>query len=205
MTFNQHWARQVSILFNPLLMPLLAFVLLFSLQAYFSLLIPIRAKLTILSVVFINTALLPFFSIIVLRKMGLVDSYELHHKEERLYPLMLGTILLYLTYFLFNRLSFPAVYSTFLFGAALVALLALIISWKFKISIHMTAAGGVTGMLLALQIKAYAPIVEWIALALFFSGMIATARLILKAHTPAQVYTGFLLGAGVILTVYLLT
>lgn len=201
---TERWANIISIILNPLFMPLLGFLLLFSFQAYFALLIPYSAKLMILSVVFINTALLPFLSIIVLKRMGLVTSINLERREERLYPLLLGTILMYLTYFLFRKLSLPGLYSVFLFGASMVTLLVLVISFRYKISMHMTAIGGVTGLLLAMQIKGTVPLLPWLALAIFLSGLVATARLVLKAHTPDQVYSGFFLGTLCMLVVYLM-
>lgn len=205
MKIIERWARIISVILNPLFMPLAAFLLLFSLHVYFSMLIPRSAKLMILSVVFINTALLPFLSIIVLKRMGLVTSLELDRREERLYPLLLGTVLMYLTYFLFRKLSLPGIYSVFLFGAFVVILLVLIISLRYKISMHMTAIGGVTGLLLGLQINGFAPLLPWLALAFFLSGLVATSRLILRAHSSDQVYSGFILGMVTMTAVYLLS
>lgn len=205
MQFNTAWARLVSGVFNPLLMPIYAFLLLFSFQAYFSFIIPLQAKLMMLLVLLINTAVLPLLSLLALKRMGLVTSLNLEKREERLYPLLLGTVLLYLSWILFRKLNLPGLYSNFLFGATLLTLLILIISWKYKISMHMASVGGVLGMLLGLHIQGYASALPLIALGLVISGITGSARLILRAHTPDQVYTGFLLGTGTILTVFILS
>ncbi|HRZ77276.1 MAG TPA: hypothetical protein P5248_07910, partial [Bacteroidales bacterium] len=107
MKTSTSWPRVASYFFNPLLIPSLAFLLLYAQPSYFSLVLPLRVKLMLLSVVFINTALLPLLSLVVLRRIGLIGSLTLEKREERLYPLLLGAILVYLTYFLFHRLSLP--------------------------------------------------------------------------------------------------
>jgi membrane-associated phospholipid phosphatase len=203
--FHIAWARLVSALLNPLLMPAYAFLLLFSFQAYFSFIIPLQAKMLILLVLIVNTALLPLISLLVLKRMGMITSLNLEKREDRLYPLLLGTVLLYLSWILLRKLNLPGIYSTFLFGATLLTLLILLISWKYKISMHTASAGGVLGMLLGLHIQAYVSIIPLISLCFFLSGLIGSARLILRAHTPAQVYSGFLLGAGTLLAVFLLS
>lgn len=200
---SQHvWARVVTVVFNPLIMPSIAFLILFSLPAYFALILPLKARMMIFSVVFINTAILPFFSLILLKRLGLITSFGLEKREERLYPLMLGTILVYLTYFLFRRLSLPGVYSVFLFGTSLIALVTLVITWRYAISIHMIAIGGVTGMLLGIQTLGFAPVLPWLAISILVAGIMGSARLFLKAHDAPQVYLGFLLGCGMMTACY---
>lgn len=203
--FHTAWAQLVSAILNPLLMPVYAFLLLFSFQAYFSFIIPLQAKLMMLLVLLINTALLPLLSLLALKRMGLVTSLNLEKREERLYPLLLGTVLLYLSWILFRKLNLPGLYSTFLFGATLLTLAILIISWKYKISMHMASIGAVVGMLLGLHIQGYASAIPLIAVSLLISGLTGSARLILRAHTPDQVYSGFLLGTGTILMVFVLS
>jgi hypothetical protein len=197
------WAAVVSGVFNPLLAPTFGFLLLFSLPAYFALLLPMRVRLMMLSVVFINTALLPLISMIMLKRIGLISSITLEVRGERLYPLLLGAILTYLTYFLLHRMSLPGVYSTFLFGTTLVALLLLIITWKYPISIHLAALGGISGMLLGLQLRGMAPAIDWLALSILVSGMMGTARMLQNAHNALQVVLGWLLGFAVMTACFL--
>lgn len=203
MRMLRDWPRLVSAIINPLVVPSLAFLILFSLPAYFALLLPAKVKLMLLSVVFINTAILPLLSLIMLKRIGLISSLGLEVRDERLYPLLLGAILTYLTYFLFHRLSMPSVYATFLFGTTMVALLMLIITWKYPISIHLAALGGISGMLLGLQLRGMAPAIDWLAISLLVSGMLGTARMLQNAHNGLQVVLGWLLGFAVMTACFL--
>lgn len=197
------FARIISYVFNPLLMPVWAFLLMFSLDAYFSLIIPWSAKRSLLLVVIINAALLPLLAIIVLKRLGLVSSLDLDKREERLYPLLLGIIMYYLTYHLFSRLNLPDIYTVFLLGASLIAAGGLVVSLFYKISIHMAAVGGLFGLVLAMAFAGLAAVEMWIPLTLVVCGLTGSARLLLQAHTPTQVYLGFLMGSGMMLISFL--
>lgn len=187
-------AHFISYLFNPLLIPIWAYLLLFNQQAYFALIIPPSAKRMLLSVVAVNTTILPLLTIIMLRRLGMISSLDLDKREDRLYPLLIGAVLYYLSYFLFRKLNLPEVYTTFLLGAGLIGAAGLVISMFYKISIHMAAMGGLFGLVLMLLLTGFPPTFPWILTSVISVGLTGTARLILKAHTPAQVYLGFLMG-----------
>ena len=63
----------------------------------------------------------------------------------------------------------------------------------WKISLHLIGIGGVLGVFLALQIIK-GGLLNLIVALILVSGILAFARLKEKAHSPAQVYAGFLLG-----------
>ena len=72
--------------------------------------------------------------------------------------------------------------------------ICLIISNFWKISIHMTALGGATGIFYYLSITYN----EYFLIFCFFviiSGLVASSRHIKKAHSFNQIYSGYLLGA----------
>lgn len=72
--------------------------------------------------------------------------------------------------------------------------IAWILSFQWKVSIHMIGIGGLTGMLLGLSQVLNAGLTEVILASILISGFLGSARLILKAHNPNQVYVGFLIG-----------
>ena len=67
----------------------------------------------------------------------------------------------------------------------------------WKISAHSIGIGGLAGLLVSicLRMGLYMPL--YITVALLLCGIVASARLVLQVHTPAQVYLGLLLGFGV--------
>ena len=58
----------------------------------------------------------------------------------------------------------------------------------------MVGIGGIAGLLFGLSQRAYFNIMWFLLAAIIVAGVVAWARLALKAHEPAQVYTGFSLG-----------
>ena len=70
----------------------------------------------------------------------------------------------------------------------------MIVTIRWKISMHMTAIGGLCGFLLVWGMNYQGDVRNAFILFLLLSGILATSRLYLKKHTPLQVYLGFLFG-----------
>lgn len=83
----------------------------------------------------------------------------------------------------------------FLMGGATVALLVtMLVTLRWKISAHATGMGGlIGGTMIVMRLYQLLPSYE-LMLLIVLAGMLGSARLYLKAHTPAQVYVGFLNG-----------
>ena len=58
----------------------------------------------------------------------------------------------------------------------------------------MIGIGGLIGALIAISLKMEVYVTQYIVLALIAAGLVGSSRLVLKAHTQAQLYVGFLLG-----------
>jgi len=79
--------------------------------------------------------------------------------------------------------------------ASLISLnLALIITFFWKISLHMAGISGVIGGLLILSIKFGLGISPFLLIAIVAAGFVASARLYLNAHNPSQIFVGFAIG-----------
>jgi len=79
-------------------------------------------------------------------------------------------------------------------GAITVIAIALLVTLKWKISVHMLGVGGLLGALIGLN---YRFSLDWLIIIIFvtlLSGLIGFARLETKSHNPNQVYIGFLIG-----------
>jgi membrane-associated phospholipid phosphatase len=73
--------------------------------------------------------------------------------------------------------------------------LAIVVTFWWKISAHMFGVGGLMGGVMAVSHYVEHVNPHYLIMALFLiSGLVGSSRLLLKKHTPAQVYTGFLLG-----------
>lgn len=115
-------------------------------------------------------------------------------KEERRWPLLMGTLFFFLAYVLISYVS-PVKQLNYITMAGIATLtICTIVNLLYKLSIHMAAIGGVTGMMVA-----YAPMaginMTWVILgAVFACGLVGFARLQLSAHSSGQVAAGFAAG-----------
>lgn len=185
-------ARITSILFHPLLIPTIGFLLLFSSGFYFAV-IPWNLKWFVLLVVFFSTCLIPLLSIGLLAFSSRFDI-KMEKGTDRVLPLIFSCISFYFGYLILGRLqSFP-IFQMFLVASVLVQIALVIISLQWKISAHAAAIGGLVGAFFSLSIRLQENPVFILILLLLTSGIVCTSRLILQKHTNAQVYSGFLLG-----------
>jgi len=110
------------------------------------------------------------------------------------FPYISAIIFNVLAYYLLRNIQISPIFQYFLFGAAVLTILAFIINFFWKISIHMIAIGGLIGMLLGLAFTGIIANFYFIIVPILIAGFIGYSRLQLKYQTPAQTYTGFLLG-----------
>ncbi len=196
-------AQGVSLLFHPLLIPLLGLFILFQLNTYISYSLTIEARRFIMGMVFVNTMLAPLLSVLILKRTGYISSLTLLDRSERVFPLLLTAIMFFFTYYMLRQLTLPSLLYFYFMGATLLVLLVLLISFFWKISIHMVSLGGFTGFLIVTSLMLQLDISWLIALAFLVSGVTASARLQLRAHVPAEVYAGYLLGLAGMLLLFL--
>jgi hypothetical protein len=184
----------VSGLFLPLFMPLLALWLTITYDPFMMFFLsPAKTQMTLI-VVSLATIVFPLINLVLLKKAGVITSYNLINRNERLAPAITTLIYFTLGYFLIKKGELPLViYSMYLGGLASV-FLATIISLRWKISLHAMGIGGVLGGIYGL-FKLHEFINLPLLLTLIVSaGLVMTSRLELEAHTPAQVYIGCALG-----------
>ncbi len=197
---ERYIAKTISVLFHPLLIPTYTMLIMFNLDVYFSMLIPDPAKWRLLILIFSLTFLLPSFITVILLKRKVIGSLEMKNRDERVFPILITALFFYLTYFLFKKLELAAVFNYFALGATLLVIIALLINFFYKISIHMLALGGMFGSLTGISFIFLIDLPILLILIIFISGITGYARLRLGHHKPSQVYTGFLSGALVMIS-----
>ncbi|QBA63272.1 hypothetical protein [Muriicola soli] len=185
-------SKLVSYIFHPIFVPLAGTV------SYFL----ITPKYTTLEMrsgnilpIFILTIIIPILSFFILKNLGIVQTIFLSRPEERKYPLMISLILLLMI--LLKVIPDHYTLELYFFFLGLIAatstcLLLLII--PFKTSLHMMGMGSILMFLIALSIHFERNIVVAISLMFFASGLVASSRLFLKAHSRSELLIGFLVG-----------
>lgn len=188
-------ALLLSVVFQPLLMPSLVFGLLFFAVPQASS-IPESFKVRLFYLIVTSTLLIPMVLMLGLRWSGMVKSLHFEEKSDRRTPFILVTLFYLLTtYFLKEKTELdPILWQGMGIITFSVALLTGI-TFFWKMSAHTTGIGGVLGVLGILGV--YFPSLDLAYLlvaALLLGGLVASARLYLDAHSPAEVYVGLLVG-----------
>jgi membrane-associated phospholipid phosphatase len=195
-TGEEKLARFISYLFHPLLMPTYGFIILFFTDNYISVFTSLRLRLVILIITFVFTFLFPFVNALILLKMGRIKSLSMEDTTERYIPYATTILYYFALYYLFYNVgaAIPSFFMMLVLGATLSVLLTFIINFKWKISAHTIGIGGIAGATLGTVYRLQMELYLILMLIIIVAGIVGYARLKLKAHTPAQIYMGFLLG-----------
>ena len=191
-------ANLISIIFHPLLLATYLF-------SAFILVDPMLAlppgyssvsRWLIVLVVWLTTFAIPALSLALLKYTGNISSLKLQNREERLLPFFYITVFYGFTAYYFSRqMLVTEITSGIFILTAVMILTAAIITFFWKISVHSLSMGGVVGILFVITTMIPESPVNYIFFAaILISGLVLSARLKLQAHTPAQVYVGFVLG-----------
>jgi hypothetical protein len=195
-------AQVISVVFYPLFVPTYAFAILLTMPAYFSALMPSQAKWLVIGLVFFMTCIIPTLFIIVMIKSGIVSTTYLSKREDRTMPYIVSITFFYLTYYVLKKLQISPVYFYFMIGATMLNIIVMGINIFWKISSHMASIGALAGMMVGLSYFLGTNYFFLIALTMIMAGLTGFARLKLQAHTPAQVYSGFILGFIMIMALF---
>ncbi len=188
-------AHFLSVIFQPLLMPSLVFGLLFfGVPQATSL--PEAFKIRIFYLIITATLLIPMILMLGLRWSGYVKSLHFEEKSDRRIPFLLVTLIYVLTtYFLKEKTEFdPILWQGMGVITTAVALLTTV-TYFWKMSAHLTGIGGVLAVTGIMGLYFPSLTIAYLLVAtLVLGGVVASSRLYLDAHRPAEVYAGLLLG-----------
>jgi membrane-associated phospholipid phosphatase len=185
-------AKIVSALFHPVLLPTLGFLLIFA-SGFYDSMITIEAKQFIVLVIFFSTATLPMLAIAILA-LNSKFNFLMPGSRDRIIPLLFASVFYYIGFILLSRIHFIPMFKLFMIASVLLIVALLLISFKWNISIHAAAAGAVTATLFALSFRTGMNPVIAIMAAVFVSGLVGTARLVLNKNNLLQLAAGYVLG-----------
>jgi membrane-associated phospholipid phosphatase len=186
-------ARIVSIILHPLIMPSVGMILLFNSGTYLDFL-SFTQKRAIFLILFTGTAVLPLSLIPLMIVNRIVRNLKMEDHRERVLPLMIAVLFYGFTWYILARLDVPGLVSIYIITASITILLSALVSIKWKISLHTTAIGALTGVLLAVAFRFNINLLLYLSLVFLGGGIAGWARLSLGAHTPSQVYLGYVGG-----------
>lgn len=188
-------ATIISYIFHPLFIPTYIYLLLFSQSNFFTLSLTAHGQRVVLLLIFITTALVPLAILLLLFKnTAIKEKLIMEKRQERILPLIICTVFYYANYYILANAQLHPVFQVLNIVLSLNIVVALIISFFIKISLHSIAWGAFVGILIAISILFQTPYFIGILLAIFIAGTVATSRLIVKSHQEKEIYLGFLTG-----------
>ncbi|PCI94316.1 MAG: hypothetical protein COB15_14550 [Flavobacteriales bacterium] len=187
-------AKIISTVFHPLAMPIIGLLIIFNTDSYINYAIDIETKIITLLLISIYTLIVPILTTLLLLFSKFINSLEMETQKERIIPYLFTITCYIITLYQLAKSPAPPIIFNFMKGATLSVMLAFIINIRWKISAHMIGIGGLTGALLCISMLLEVYITPYLVYALLIAGLIGSSRLILKAHTPLQIYVGFAVG-----------
>lgn len=184
----------VSAVVHPLVMPLFTVFIAFKFDWYLSgRLIPQQENIIYL-IVALSTMAFPGLNILLLKWYGVVGSLEMPSKKERVVPFISSVFFFGLGYYLLRKGTIPSTLYSIYLACCLTLISLSLINFKWKISAHSAGISGALGATLALfRLHDFSNL--WLlGILITLVGFTMSARLILNAHTPAQVYGGAVVG-----------
>lgn len=202
---NSLIAKIISVIFHPLLMPSYALVIIFNSNTHYSYM-PYEAQKLIYILVFLCTFLIPVSTIPFLMNLKVISGVSMKTHRERIIPLLISALAYYFAYYLLGKLPLSTIgfIKMMILASSMLILVSLIVSFKWKISAHLVGIGGLLASMFFYAVYFVANFTLLIMVLSLIAGAIAYSRLKMQAHTPAQVYVGFLTGfAGMLFILYL--
>jgi hypothetical protein len=189
-------AKLVSFIFHPILFPTLGFALMIF-SGFFNLLMTPEAKRYIILVVFFATATLPMLAIAIMAFNPKFD-FSMPNSHDRIVPLLFTSISYYIGFVLLGKIHFIPVLKLFMIASVLLIIALLLISFKWKISVHMAAIGAVTATVFALSFRWGINPMSAIIVMVLVSGLGGTSRLVLDKNSLPQIAAGYFLGFSIL-------
>lgn len=196
---NNRFAQFLSYIFHPGITPTLGLFLLFHADTYLKYAVSNSTKTFLYLIVFLNTYLFPALIVLIMRYRKTISSIQLKQREDRIIPFAIASFFYLLTYLFIKKLTVPAIIIDMFFGLSLSVFTVFFITFKHKISAHMTGISGLIGAFLGFQLIFQANLSSWLVLLVIIWGMLGAARLQLKAHSNTEIVTGSLVGFSAIL------
>ena len=191
----QKLCKLISYIFHPAIMPVVGYLLFFFLLSSepFG-----ERQILFLGLISLGTFIVPAFFLLTLRHTGFISSLNMEHKRERAVPFMFTTVFYtLLAYLMFSKVLYEIQVVLLTGGVALSMCLTTLVSLFHKTSVHTVGISGLLGFLFSFQVaNPSLALLAPISILFFFTGMVMSSRLYLKAHTPNEVWSGFLIGFG---------
>lgn len=184
--------RLGSYVFHPLLLPTIGWLIYIAIQ-------PIHQWDVLVSLSYkdflLFTLLIPalVWSYLKLRKK--ISDWDVTETKQRVTPLLLYSVCL-VTVLVLGKLDYMLPLKAFIYGILTSVITALLlVLLKVKASLHQMAISGLLVFVMCLSIYFRLNLLLYIIVLILANGWVASSRLYLNRHTPAELLLGFIIGS----------
>ena len=182
----------ISYLFHPIFIPVGGAVAYFLITPKHT---PLEVQAGNILPIFILTVIIPIVTYLILKNIGVVHSVFLVSATERRYPVAIQIILLLMILYKVIPNNYIIELYFYFVGLVLASFACLLLLFfNIKASLHLTGVGGLLMYLIALSIHFEINIVIGISLLIVITGLVASSRIHLKAHTKSELIIGLCIG-----------
>ena len=182
----------ISTVLHPVVIPTLGVMLYF---IFISQSLDQRQQFLLLALVFGITYVIPVIALFLLKALGLVQSFQVKTIRERRLPILMMLVLFYvLGDILANTPTLRDL--GFLFYGTSLGLFTtyLLFALRLKSSLHLLSMGSAIGFFLVMINMYSMSLLPVIMVLILLSGLVASSRLHLQAHSSKELLIGFSIG-----------
>ena len=182
-----------SYIFHPLFVSVYTSLFYFGFHSkYYAL----SAIVILLAQIFLLTVLIPIAVFYLLRMLKLLRTdIMVNDVKQRKLPLAIQAMYFYFISFYTLKPIPDSDLKFFFIGALASTILALFAAiLRQKISLHMIGVGGMASFIIGLSVKTSSPNLLLICALILLTGIVASSRLAMKAHTPSELFWGTVVG-----------
>jgi len=178
--------------FHPVLFATISALLYFMIQPHA---LPKVFVYKILAVIFISTYIIPILFLFILKQRNSIDDFHLKTIKERKLPVLFFITITVLLAMRLIEIHVVNLLAYSFYGAALAMFMVFVLFYfKIKTSLHTLAIGGLTGFIIVISYHYKMRLLILISALFILFGIVAYARLKLKAHSIKEIYLGYFIG-----------
>jgi hypothetical protein len=187
-------ATAASYLFHPVFMPTVMAIVLYNLSPTSFAGVNSGAFGKMLLPIILNTLFFPLIATLLMKALGFIESIQMTNTKDRIMPLLATMIFYFWAYSVFKSINASLLLRILLLGSFWGVIAVFMINIFVKISMHTAAAGSMLGILVVLMFISPVNMVLPFFIALIIAGIIGSSRMILGAHTNAEIWLGYIIG-----------
>lgn len=195
-------AKIISYIFHPVFVPVMVvWFLLYKHPFLFAGFAEVQ-KLRTLLMAIVTFTFFPLVTIFLLKGLKFIDTIYLHTQRDRVIPFIACMIWYFWIWYVWNNfgktddvVDMPREAVQFAFATFMSTIIGLMVNIKMKVSLHTISAGIVLTFFIQMAFAQQLNFGTWLAIVIFLTGLICTARFMVSDHTASEIYGGLGVGA----------